>query len=95
MDLMVLLKEIVVRKESCRLLVELEYSKHDTLIDVHWQYVNLKNLTPYELLRLQNEGAFLRKDRLMDALKNGKIGANQPCPCGSQLKYKRCCRSSF
>ena len=21
-----------------------------------------------------------------------KIGANSPCPCGSQVKYKKCCR---
>ncbi|PYU20285.1 MAG: hypothetical protein DMG30_21520, partial [Acidobacteria bacterium] len=22
---------------------------------------------------------------------NGKIGRNDPCPCGSGKKYKRCC----
>ncbi len=21
----------------------------------------------------------------------GKVGRNDPCPCGSQLKFKRCC----
>lgn len=24
-------------------------------------------------------------------MKNGKVGRNSPCPCGSGLKYKKCC----
>lgn len=24
-----------------------------------------------------------------------KIGANQPCPCGSKKKYKKCCRDKL
>lgn len=24
---------------------------------------------------------------------SSKIGRNEPCPCGSNLKYKRCCLS--
>ena len=26
-----------------------------------------------------------------DHLSSGKIGRNQPCPCGSGEKYKKCC----
>jgi SEC-C motif-containing protein len=25
------------------------------------------------------------------AVRNGEVGRNQPCPCGSGKKYKRCC----
>jgi len=24
-------------------------------------------------------------------MQSGKIGRNDPCPCGSGLKYKKCC----
>lgn len=27
--------------------------------------------------------------------KSSKIGRNQPCPCGSKLKYKKCCYNSL
>ena len=25
----------------------------------------------------------------------GKVGRNDPCPCGSGRKYKKCCHASF
>jgi uncharacterized protein YecA (UPF0149 family) len=25
------------------------------------------------------------------AVKAGKVGRNEPCPCGSGTKYKKCC----
>jgi uncharacterized protein YecA (UPF0149 family) len=30
-------------------------------------------------------------DKEIKHLKSNKIGRNQPCPCGSGKKYKRCC----
>lgn len=27
----------------------------------------------------------------LDALKKKKVGRNEPCPCGSGKKYKKCC----
>jgi uncharacterized protein YecA (UPF0149 family) len=26
-----------------------------------------------------------------EQLRNGKVGRNDPCPCGSGKKFKRCC----
>ncbi|MBL8294188.1 MAG: SEC-C domain-containing protein [Bryobacterales bacterium] len=26
-----------------------------------------------------------------EVLKSAEVGRNEPCPCGSTLKYKRCC----
>jgi len=26
-----------------------------------------------------------------EQLKNGKVGRNDPCPCGSGKKFKKCC----
>jgi len=33
-----------------------------------------------------------QKNKKISGAKKNKIGANQPCPCGSGLKYKKCCR---
>ncbi|MCZ6485246.1 MAG: SEC-C metal-binding domain-containing protein [Acidobacteria bacterium] len=35
-----------------------------------------------------------RIHRRIDTRKVTKIGRNQDCPCGSGLKYKRCCDSA-
>lgn len=32
-----------------------------------------------------------KEDAEKEALKNKKIGRNDPCPCGSGKKYKNCC----
>ena len=34
----------------------------------------------------------LYRDGHRYAIAEVKVGMNQPCPCGSQKKYKRCCR---
>jgi uncharacterized protein YecA (UPF0149 family) len=33
----------------------------------------------------------LRKEQEMKRRGEKKIGRNEPCPCGSGMKYKRCC----
>jgi len=36
------------------------------------------------------------EDSAMDTrLVSGKVGRNDPCPCGSGTKYKRCCGTSL
>lgn len=35
--------------------------------------------------------AFCRRAALEDALPAGKVSRNDPCPCGSGKKYKKCC----
>ena len=40
-----------------------------------------KGHTPNELLKLHT----------MPKLQTFKIGRNEPCPCGSGKKYKKCC----
>ena len=32
-----------------------------------------------------------RKVKPGQLIREGKIGRNDPCPCGSELKYKKCC----
>lgn len=42
--------------------------------------------------RLSNIGGYYKKS-VTDPLKSAKIRRNEPCPCGSGEKYKRCCGS--
>ena len=35
-----------------------------------------------------------RFTKLRPVVKDHKIGRNDPCPCGSGLKYKKCCLNS-
>ena len=78
--------------ETSRLLLELEYSDQDTVTAVHWRRLSLTDLPHAEVARIQTKAAALRVQRVAAARKRGKIGPNDPCPCGSGRKYKRCCR---
>nr|WP_244558449.1 SEC-C metal-binding domain-containing protein [Tardiphaga sp. OK246] len=43
-----------------------------------------------ELEHIKAASLSLRRRRINDARAKGKIGRNEPCPCGSGKKYKRC-----
>jgi preprotein translocase subunit SecA len=79
--------------ENTRPLLELEYTADGTLCGVHWQRVTLSGLSSAELRRVQAEAAAFRRRRVSKAEAQGKIGRNDPCPCGSGKKYKRCCHA--
>jgi preprotein translocase subunit SecA len=79
--------------ESSRLLIELEYSQAKKLIAVHWKNVSLDGVTEVQLSELRQSAHQLRLNRIAAAKNKGKVGANDPCPCGSGKKYKRCCKN--
>jgi hypothetical protein len=75
-----------------RLLLELSYSDGGDLKHVAWKWIELNTIPPTELPRLRTQADQLREVRLLRSkIENGKIGRNDPCPCGSGKKYKRCC----
>ena len=45
----------------------------------------------YNSLEIEQLANCIKKQRLSRTLINKKIGRNEKCPCGSQLKYKKCC----
>ena len=52
------------------------------------------NITREELeKRLHSYQESRRQMAVADQLTTGKIGRNEPCPCGSGKKYKKCCLS--
>ena len=75
-----------------RLLIEPEYDETEKLVDVHWQEVSLEGLKEDQLADARARGAIGKERRVAFAAKQGKIGVNEQCPCGSGKKYKRCCR---
>lgn len=76
-----------------RLLIELEYDETNRLVDVHWQNVSLYGLDAVQISQAQLRGEIYKQQRVALARKDGKIGVNEKCPCGSGKKYKRCCIS--
>ena len=44
-----------------------------------------------DFLRLQGRWLYTQGEQLEPSLKPWKPGRNEPCPCGSGAKFKRCC----
>lgn len=76
--------------EASRHMLELVYSSTSVLKEIHWRRVDLSGLSDSEMVRLKTAGHKLCEQRVSSALKRGKIGRNETCPCGSGRKYKRC-----
>ena len=87
---------LLLNNDARRLLLELSYTKDNTLADVRWHWITRREIPQEHLPRLMRETEQLRRSRVANArarAKRGKIGRNMPCPCGSGKKYKRCCMS--
>lgn len=77
--------------EDSRLLLRLLYDG-DLLCWVSWEFLDRRNISEEENSRLR---AFLVKADERRVCRHietmGKIQRNERCPCGSGLKYKKCC----
>ena len=79
--------------EERRMLLELEYATGGELIDVHWSEITFDGVQSAELDVIRQVAEKLRGERVLAAKAERKIGVNEACPCGSQRKYKHCCRA--
>ena len=84
---------------------DMEEMESDSLIDVSFEFENLfKKMVEYKAEHLYtlpqwnnifDEAAQKEMIRTQKAsgtvVKDKKIGRNDPCPCGSGKKYKKCC----
>jgi uncharacterized protein YecA (UPF0149 family) len=77
--------------ENVRLMIELEFDAEGVIADVHWHDVSLQGVSDIERAKVQEAGTALRQQRVAMAMRDRKVGRNDPCPCGSGLKYKKCC----
>lgn len=77
--------------EEERLLLESNYDTDGMLIDVTFTVMRAKAISAEKLLKLKDTAEALRVRRIDKTKALGKIGRNQPCPCGSGKKYIKCC----
>ncbi|MFJ7933262.1 SEC-C metal-binding domain-containing protein [Sporosarcina sp. NPDC096371] len=47
--------------------------------------------TPHELFEMEKSHVMPQPNAPINAIDEGKTGRNEPCPCGSGKKYKKCC----
>ena len=78
--------------EKVRLMIELECGAEGKIDDVHWFYVSLEGASDAERAHAEEAGTALRRQRVAAAMRDHKVGVNEPCPCGSGKKFKKCCR---
>ena len=82
---------IVLNKEKNRLLVEPTYNGSEELIALDWHFIHINDISNDELGELTKKAELIGEKRVAKAKSElGKIGRNDPCPCGSGKKYKRC-----
>lgn len=98
---------LILGRETGRLLLEIVADAEGRLIDVRWDWIRLElidqsrrtALVPYvDRLRQQRVAAAsfdLESRQSARGAAQRKIGRNDPCPCQSGLKYKKCCLKRF
>jgi hypothetical protein len=82
---------MMMQNETDRQLIELVYDPERKLKAVNWRDVDLKGLSAADMQTLREQANRIRQERLQAAIRTRKPGRNDPCPCGSGKKYKRCC----
>jgi hypothetical protein len=82
---------LVLNSERDRLLLILRYDTEMKLQGVSWRWIAQSDIVEGELERIRSLGERLRLRRLDKAKAKGKVGRNDPCPCASGKKYKKCC----
>ena len=74
----------------------LQYDESDELQDVTYKKLYIEDIDKegYDKDKLEKYADFLYQNRVIETLKKKqkkKIYPNDPCPCGSGKKYKKCC----
>jgi len=82
---------MLITDDKERLLLEIFYDKAGSINGVDFQFIKRESIDENELKKLEDIAETLRKRRIERVKKEGKIGRNTPCPCGSGKKYKKCC----
>ncbi len=78
--------------EAERLLLILAFNDANRLQNVSFQFLCPGHITDDRRAELERLATIYAGTRLETRIKNqGKIGRNEPCPCGSGRKFKHCC----
>jgi hypothetical protein len=84
-------QSMLIAGRDSRLALVLEYTPASELISAGGRLVKLSDFNEAERLTLRREADELKQRRVATARDNRKVGRNEKCPCGSGLKFKRCC----
>lgn len=73
--------------------INIDFDSKDVLIDVHGQICRNCDIPNSDIERLCKLSVEYKKSRIKSFRDqyHRKIGRNDPCPCGSGKKYKKCC----
>ncbi len=83
---------LLVNGEAERLMLDLDFDEHGSLREVSWQWIIREEIPAHLLPQLEVQAETLRQKRVAAAIaEQGRIGRNDPCPCGRGKKYKNCC----
>lgn len=82
---------LLANSESMRMMASFRYDANYTLQSVSARSINIDQIPPSRIDELKSRGEQMGDFRVAKYKKeHGKIGRNQPCPCGSGKKYKKC-----
>lgn len=82
---------LLANEEDSRWLTILYFDNNDVLEKVESEYIVSDEIDETDRARLLTKGREMPDYRVARYIEeHGKIGRNEPCPCGSGKKYKRC-----
>jgi hypothetical protein len=73
--------------------IDLDYNQDGNLIDARGKQCSYSDIPSGEIERLKERGIEFKRSRIESFRRQNhrKVGRNDPCPCGSGKKYKKCC----
>jgi hypothetical protein len=73
--------------------IDLDYDKDGKLLDAKGKQCSYSDIPPADIDRLKELSVEYAKSRIESFQRQNhrKVGRNEPCPCGSGQKYKKCC----
>jgi len=76
--------------------IDLDYDKDGKLIGAKGKRCSYSDIPPAEIDRLKELSVTYAKSRIKSFQRQNhkKVGRNDPCPCGSGKKYKKCCHNT-
>jgi hypothetical protein len=88
--------QVVILKEDedDRVMLLLDYNKENHLVGVDYKICYKSEIQDSEIVKLREIGERIPEiKKVVIETKGNKIGRNDTCPCGSDIKYKKCCGS--
>lgn len=84
--------DFLMHAEADRMVLELSFDSSSKLRDVNWEKISNTDIIREEREFLSDQVEPTKMRRVRQAtVKDGKIGRNRNCPCGSGKKFKNCC----